>query len=53
MMIVDTPHRRDLTLLTSFFKGQFFIPTHEQTWAMQLQSEWFIPVKNWIEFSDH
>lgn len=54
MMSVDAPHRREIChLLASFFKGrQFFITTHDQTWARQLQSEGVIQAKNRIEFSN-
>jgi recombinational DNA repair ATPase RecF len=54
MMSVDAPHRREIcNLLANFFKGrQFFITTHDQTWARQLQSEGVIKAKNRIEFSN-
>ena len=54
MMSVDAPHRREIcNLLANFFKGrQFFITTHDQTWARQLQSEGVIKSKNRIEFSN-
>ena len=54
MMSVDAPHRREIcNLLANFFKGrQFFITTHDQTWARQLQSEGVITSKNRIEFSN-
>ncbi len=54
MMSVDAPHRREIcNLLANFFKGrQFFITTHDQTWARQLQSEGVIQSKNRIEFSN-
>ncbi len=54
MMSVDAPHRRDIcNLLANFFKGrQFFITTHDQTWARQLQSEGVIKARNRIEFSN-
>jgi DNA repair exonuclease SbcCD ATPase subunit len=54
MMSVDAPHRREICkLLANFFKGrQFFITTHDQTWARQLQSEGVIQSRNRIEFSN-
>jgi len=54
MMSVDAPHRREIcNLLANFFKGrQFFITTHDQTWARQLQTEGVIQSKNRIEFSN-
>ena len=54
MMSVDAPHRREIcNLLANFFKGrQFFITTHDQTWARQLQSEGVIKARNRIEFSN-
>ena len=54
MMSVDAPHRREIcNLLANFFKGrQFFITTHNQTWARQLQSEGVIQSRNRIEFSN-
>jgi energy-coupling factor transporter ATP-binding protein EcfA2 len=54
MMSVDAPHRREIcNILANFFKGrQFFITTHDQTWARQLQSEGVIHFKNRIEFSN-
>ncbi len=54
MMSVDAPHRREICkLLANFFKGrQFFITTHDHTWARQLQSEGVISSKNRIEFSN-
>ncbi|ADZ09791.1 SMC domain protein [Methanobacterium lacus] len=54
MMSVDAPHRRQIChMLAEFFKGkQFFITTHDQTWARQLQSEGVIKAKNRIEFSN-
>ena len=54
MMSVDAPHRREIChLLANFFKGrQFFITTHDQTWARQLQSEGVVRARNRIEFSN-
>lgn len=54
MMSVDAPHRRKIChLLADFFKGrQFFITTHDQTWARQLQSEKVITSKNRVELSN-
>lgn len=54
MMSVDAPHRRHIChMLAEFFKGrQFFITTHDQTWARQLQSEGVIKARNRIEFSN-
>ncbi|MDZ4172056.1 MAG: chromosome segregation protein SMC, partial [Methanobacteriaceae archaeon] len=51
MMSVDAPHRRDICkLLASFFKGrQFFITTHDQTWARQLKLEGLVSSKGMIE----
>ncbi|MCK9151817.1 AAA family ATPase [Methanobacterium alcaliphilum] len=51
MMSVDAPHRREICrLLASFFKGrQFFITTHDQTWARQLQLEGVVNSKQMIE----
>lgn len=54
MMSVDAPHRRKIChLLADFFKGrQFFITTHDQTWARQLQSEGVVRGKDRIELSN-
>ena len=54
MMSVDAPHRREICrLLAGFFKGrQFFITTHDQTWARQLQSEGVVTSKQRIELSN-
>ncbi len=54
MMSVDAPHRRRIChLLADFFKGkQFFITTHDQTWARQLQSEGVIRSNNRVELSN-
>lgn len=51
MMSVDAPHRRDICkLLASFFKGrQFFITTHDQTWARQLKLEGLVSSRGMIE----
>jgi len=47
MMSVDAPHRRQIChLLADFFKGkQFFITTHDQTWARQLKNESVVKIK--------
>lgn len=54
MMSVDAPHRRQIChLLADFFKGkQFFITTHDQTWARQLQSEGVIKSRDRVELSN-
>ncbi len=54
MMSVDAPHRRQIChLLADFFKGkQFFITTHDQTWARQLQLEGVIKSRNRVELSN-
>lgn len=54
MMSVDAPHRRKIcNLLASFFEGrQFFITTHDQTWAKQLQYEGVVTSKNKVELSN-
>lgn len=54
MMSVDAPHRRKIcNLLASSFKGrQFFITTHDQTWAKQLQYEGVVTSKNKVELSN-
>lgn len=54
MMSVDAPHRRQIChLLADFFKGrQFFITTHDPTWARQLQSEGVVTAKQRIELSN-
>ena len=54
MMSVDAPHRRQIChLLADFFKGrQFFITTHDQTWARQLQSEGVVRSGDRIELSN-
>ena len=51
MMSVDAPHRRDICkLLASFFKGrQFFITTHDQTWARQLKLEGLVSSRGMME----
>lgn len=51
MMSVDAPHRREICrLLADFFKGrQFFITTHDQTWARQLKTEGVVNSRQMIE----
>ena len=51
MMSVDAPHRREICrLLADFFKGrQFFITTHDQTWARQLKTEGVVNGRQMIE----
>lgn len=51
MMSVDAPHRREICrLLASFFKGrQFFITTHDQTWARQLKQEGVVSSRGMME----
>ncbi|MBU4535821.1 MAG: AAA family ATPase [Euryarchaeota archaeon] len=51
MMSVDAPHRREICrLLASFFKGrQFFITTHDQTWARQLKQEGVVSSSGMME----
>ena len=54
MMSVDAPHRRQIChLLADFFKGkQFFITTHDQTWARQLRLEGVVSAKGMVELYD-
>ena len=54
MMSVDAPHRRQIChLLADFFKGkQFFITTHDQTWARQLRLEGVVSSKGVVELFD-
>lgn len=54
MMSVDAPHRRQIChLLADFFKGkQFFITTHDQTWARQLRLEGVVTSKGVVELYD-
>lgn len=54
MMSVDAPHRRQIChLLADFFKGkQFFITTHDQTWARQLRLEGVVSSKSVVELYD-
>ena len=54
MMSVDAPHRRQIChLLADFFKGkQFFITTHDQTWARQLRQEGVVSAKGMVELFD-
>ncbi|CEA14171.1 AAA family ATPase [Methanobacterium formicicum] len=54
MMSVDAPHRRQIChLLADFFKGkQFFITTHDQTWARQLRLEGVVSSKGMVELYD-
>lgn len=51
MMSVDAPHRREICrLLAGFFKGrQFFITTHDQTWARQLRMEGVVSRQQVVE----
>lgn len=51
MMSVDNGHRRKICkLLANSFKGrQFFITTHDKTWARQLRSEGVVTNKGMIE----
>lgn len=51
MMSVDNGHRRKICkLLANSFKGkQFFITTHDKTWARQLRSEGVVTGKGMIE----
>jgi recombinational DNA repair ATPase RecF len=52
VMSIDSEHRRDLCkLLKSHFPDQqFFITTHDRTWARQLHTEGVVSKKNMIEF---
>lgn len=54
MMSVDAPHRRQIChLLADFFKGkQFFITTHDQTWARQLRLEGVVSSRGVVELFD-
>jgi len=54
MMSVDAPHRQEICrLLAGFFKGrQFFITTHDQTWARQLRLEGVVSSKGVVELYD-
>jgi DNA repair exonuclease SbcCD ATPase subunit len=48
---IDAPHRREICrLLAEFFKGrQFFITTHDKTWASQLRTEGVINARQMVE----
>lgn len=52
IMSVDSNHRRNVCeLLSEFFPDtQFFITTHDKTWAHQLRSSGIVASKNSIEF---
>ncbi len=54
VMSVDSEHRRELCkLLTKNFPHrQFFITTHDKTWATQLKTEQVVNSKGSIEFSN-
>jgi DNA repair exonuclease SbcCD ATPase subunit len=54
VMSVDSEHRRELCkLLTKNFPHrQFFITTHDKTWATQLKTEKVVNSKGSIEFSN-
>jgi energy-coupling factor transporter ATP-binding protein EcfA2 len=54
VMSVDSEHRRELCkLLTKNFPHrQFFITTHDKTWATQLRTEKVVNSKGSIEFSN-
>ena len=54
VMSVDSEHRRELCkLLTKHFPHrQFFITTHDKTWATQLKTEKVVNSKGSIEFSN-
>ncbi|AEG17861.1 AAA family ATPase [Methanobacterium paludis] len=51
MTSVDAPHRREICrLLAGYFKGrQFFITTHDRTWANQLRTEGVINTRQVVE----
>lgn len=53
VMSVDAEHRRELCklLVTAFPKRQFFITTHDKTWANQLRYEGVVKSKKLIEFT--
>ncbi len=53
VMSVDADHRRELCklLVTAFPKRQFFITTHDRTWANQLRYEGVVKSKKQIEFT--
>ncbi len=50
MMMSGCTHRRQIChLLADFFKGnQFFITTHDQTWARQLRLEGVVSSKGMV-----
>lgn len=52
VMSVDADHRRQVCslLARSFPNNQFFITTHDKTWANQLRSEGIVDSKGMIEF---
>jgi recombinational DNA repair ATPase RecF len=52
VMSIDSDHRRDLCrLLKSHFPDrQFFLTTHDRTWARQLNTDGVISKKNMVEF---
>jgi len=52
MMSVDADHRRELChlLATSFPGRQFFITTHDKTWANQLKHEGIVTSRGTVEF---
>lgn len=52
VMSIDGDHRRDLCkLLKSHFPDrQFFLTTHDRTWARQLNTDGVITKKNMVEF---
>lgn len=52
VMSIDSDHRKDLCkLLKSHFSDrQFFITTHDRTWARQLKTDGVVSKKNMVEF---
>ncbi|MFA0847167.1 MAG: AAA family ATPase [Methanobacterium formicicum] len=54
MMSIDAPHRRKICkLLGNFYDGkQFFITTHDRTWAKQLEVEHVVEPQDVIELSN-
>jgi hypothetical protein len=52
VMSIDSDHRKELCrLLKSHFSDkQFFITTHDRTWARQLRTDGVVSKKNMVEF---
>lgn len=52
VMSIDSEHRRDLCRLLklNFPDRQFFLTTHDRTWARQLNTDGIVSKKNMVEF---